>query len=248
MKIAIDTHTHSTASIHAFSTIDELARGAKKSKLKGFVLTEHGPALQGMPHPFYFGNLKVLPAKLHNVLLFKGVELNIMDDAGNVDLAPKYLRQLDFVMAGFHDACFSPNTIDVNTKAMIAALENPLIDGISHPGNGVFPIYIGEVIAAACKNQKVLEINNSSFKVRRGSNENCRKIACACKEQGALISIGSDAHYWTDVGNFSVAISVVEEAGIEPKNIINSSLENFLEFSAKRKAERSACRSGDSCE
>lgn len=47
MKIYIDTHTHSVASGQAYSTVDELAHGAHKRGLAGFVLTDHGPALPG---------------------------------------------------------------------------------------------------------------------------------------------------------------------------------------------------------
>jgi putative hydrolase len=242
MKIEVDTHTHSIASLHAYSTISELAESAKKNNLRGFVLTEHGPALQGLPHPYYFSNLKVIPNNLNGVLFFCGVELNITDSSGGVDLTPKYLRSLDFVMAGFHDACFEPGTEENNTKALIAAIANPLVDGISHPGNGLFPVNYEEVVRAAVQYGKTLEINNSSFKVRKGSNENCRELARLCKNYGALVSCGSDAHYKDDVGNVTTALSVIEEAGIQPEKVINSSLERFLEFSAGRKSERKTFR------
>ena len=35
MRIAIDTHTHTVASGHAYSTVYELAMGARKARLKG---------------------------------------------------------------------------------------------------------------------------------------------------------------------------------------------------------------------
>ena len=41
MRIAIDTHTHSVASSHAYSTLDELAKGARLAWLDGFVLSDH---------------------------------------------------------------------------------------------------------------------------------------------------------------------------------------------------------------
>ena len=52
MKIAIDTHTHSVASGHAYSTVEELAKGARKHGLKGFVLTDNGPGMPGGAHPY----------------------------------------------------------------------------------------------------------------------------------------------------------------------------------------------------
>ena len=238
MKIVIDTHTHSVASGHAYSVVDELAKGARKRRITGFVLSDHGPALGGGTHPYHFGNLRVIPEKINGVIVFKGAEVNIMDTDGSIDLGPAYLRGLDFVMAGFHEACFSPKSKEENTKAMIAALANPLIDAISHPGNPSFPIDIKAVVDAAIQYEKALEINNSSFRVRKGSEENCLCIAELCVKQGALLSCGSDAHYWKDVGNFDKAKLLLAEAGVRKEQLINSSLENFKAFIGRRCAER----------
>ncbi|MDR2865373.1 MAG: phosphatase [Spirochaetaceae bacterium] len=240
MKIDVDTHVHSIASGHAYSTIDELARGAKKRRLKGFVLSEHGPALQGFPHPYYFTNLKILP-DIHGVRIFHGVELNVMDDCGGVDLNPKVLRHLDFVMVGFHEACFPPQSTGENTKALIAMLANPFVDGISHPGNPVYPLDYEEVVKAAARYGKVLEINNSSFKVsRRGSEPNCRLIAKLIRQYGVLTSCGSDAHYQADVGNFQYALKLITEENIHQDQVVNSSFAKFIEYSEKRKTARRA--------
>ncbi|MDR3324398.1 MAG: phosphatase [Spirochaetaceae bacterium] len=240
MKIAVDTHCHSIASGHAYSTIDELAAGARKARLKGFVLTEHGPALQGFPHPYFFGNLKALPLKLHGVRLFRGVELNIIDDAGGVDLSPKYIRHLDFVMAGLHEGCFPPQSAAENTKALTAAIANPLVDAISHPGNPAFPVDLEEVVKCAVRCGKALEINNSSFRVRQGSDATCRLVVRLAAKYGALLCCGSDAHYRLDVGNLKTALQLLMEERIHPDQVINSSYSSFVEFTEKRKTERRA--------
>ncbi|MDR1095502.1 MAG: PHP domain-containing protein [Spirochaetaceae bacterium] len=242
MKIEVDTHTHSIASGHAYSTIDELARGARRRGLKGFVITEHGPALQGYPHRYYFGNLRVLPEKMRGVFVFHGAELNIMDTEGTVDLDGTYVRPLHFVMAGLHEQCFESQSAETNTRTLIAAIENPLVDGISHPGNPVYPADFEAVVQAAVRAGKTLEINNSSFRVRAGSDKSCREFAAACKKHGALITCGSDAHTAQDAGNFKTALAVIKEAGIDKDKIVNRTLASFLRFCAKRKAERAALR------
>ncbi|MDR2740334.1 MAG: phosphatase [Treponema sp.] len=238
MNICVDTHTHSVSSGHAYSTIDDLARGARKRRLKGFVLTDHGPAMPGGPGRFHFANLRVIPKKIFGVFFFKGVETNIMNSDGGIDLDPKYCKRLDFVMAGFHEICFGSQGREANTKALIAALANPLVDGISHPGNPIFPIDIEEVVKAAVKYGKALEINNSSFRIRPGSEENCRAVAQFSKQYGSLLSCGSDAHYWEDVGNFTKAKALLKEAAFPPELVINSSLERFRAFIEKRRAVR----------
>jgi putative hydrolase len=238
MKICIDTHTHSVISGHAYSTIDDLARGARKRGLKGFVLSDHGPAMPGGPYPYHFSNLRIIPKKLFGVLFFTGVETNIMDDAGGLDLAPLYCKRLDFVMAGFHEICFGSHGRAANTRTLIAVLANPLVDAVSHPGNPLFPIDMEDVVKAAALYGKALEINNSSFRIRPGSEESCREVARLSKQYGSLLSCGSDAHYWGDVGNFTAAKALLEDTGVPPELVINSSLERFRDFVQKRRAAR----------
>lgn len=239
MKIAVDTHVHSIASIHAYSTIDEIARAARRRGLKGVVITEHGPALQGSPHPYYFGNLRVLPEKMHGVFVLHGAELNIMDDVGGIDLSKGYIKRLQFVMAGFHEACYQSKSEAENTRALIAAIQNPLVDGISHPGNPAFPVDFDAVAGAAAAAGKTLEINDSSFRVRQGSGDNCKRLAALCRKYGVLITCASDAHVASDVGNVKTALAVVTAAGIDRNNIVNSSLVRFRAFCAERLAAKS---------
>jgi len=234
MKIRIDTHTHSVASGHAYSTIDELARAAKKRGLYGFVLTDHGPSLPGGTHPYHFGNLRVIPERIHGVRFYRGVEANIMSLQGDIDLAPYILARLDFVMAGFHEICFEPRDRVANTQAMVAALANPLVDAISHPGNPSFPIDLRAVAEAAAFHGKALEINNSSFKIRKGSDGNCKSIAALCMELGVRIVCGSDAHYAPDVGKFDTARALLKEVGVPRELVVNADEVSFQLFVAER--------------
>jgi len=244
MNIRIDTHTHSVASGHAYSTIDDLARGARDRGLAGFVLTDHGPGMPGSTHPYHFGNLRILPETIEGVRFFSGVEANIMDLDGAIDLAPYLLVRLDFVLAGFHDICFAPRSMEENTKALTAALANPFVDAISHPGNPMFPVDQRAVVRAAAAHGKALEINASSFRIRRGSARSCADLATLCAEEGALVVCGSDAHYWRDVGNFASAQEVIEAAGIPEESVVNASEERFMAFVERRKAERAAASRG----
>lgn len=240
MKLRIDTHTHSVASGHAYSTVDELARGAKKRGLAGFVLTDHGPALPGGTHKYHFGNLRILPKTIHGVRFYTGVEANIMDLDGSVDLDAYYLGRLDFVMAGFHELCFAPRSMEENTRALIAAIANPAVDAISHPGNPTFPVDYREVVAAAVEYGKALELNDSSFRIRSGSAPNCATLAALCAESGSLVVCGSDAHYWADVGRFDNVLGLLRDQEVPKSLVLNASIQAFERFAAERRAARAA--------
>lgn len=61
MKFLVDTHSHTIASGHAYSTITEMAEAAAAKGLKALALTEHAPEMPGTCGLFYFQNLDVVP-------------------------------------------------------------------------------------------------------------------------------------------------------------------------------------------
>lgn len=208
--------------------------GARRAWLEGFVLTDHGPALPGGTHPYHFGNMRVLPDRIRGVRFYRGIEANVLDLEGNLDLDDRGFERLHFVMAGLHEACFAPRSAEENTKALVMALRNPRVDAISHPGNPLYPVNIDELVEEARAQGKALEINNSSFKVRAGSADACLEIARACARTGTRVVVGSDAHYWRDVGNFAAASKVLRAARMPRELVVNASLRSFEAFIGRR--------------
>lgn len=49
MVTAVETHYHTIASGHAYSTVLEGVMYAKKYGMKGLAVTDHGPAMPGLP-------------------------------------------------------------------------------------------------------------------------------------------------------------------------------------------------------
>jgi putative hydrolase len=238
IKFAADLHVHTISSGHAFSTVAEIIQAAAQKSLQAVAITDHGPAMPGGPHRYYFGNLYVLPEKEQNVEVLRGVEANIIDRDGTIDLPENYLRLLDIVWAGLHYPCLTPATRSKNTEALLNALENPYVDGIVHPGNPDFPIDEEAVVKAALEKGKLLEINNSSFVSRRGSKTRCYEIAKLINAYSSLIAINSDAHIAGDVGKSERALEIVIRAGIKPEQIINADLQRLKGFLIKRGKRR----------
>ena len=102
MKIIADTHSHTLASGHAYSTIKEMAAAAKARGLKALALTEHAPEMPGTCGLFYFQNLDVVPRECDGIRLLMGAEVNIMDPDGGIDLPESTCRDLDIVVASMH--------------------------------------------------------------------------------------------------------------------------------------------------
>lgn len=230
MKFVVDIHTHSVASGHAYSTVQEMAKEASVNGVEMFALTDHGPAMKGAPYLYHFGNLRTIPEVLYGVRILKGVEANIIDYEGNVDMPFEYLKRLDFVLASFHDICILPASKEEHTNAYINLFKNPYIDAVAHPGNPQFEVDIEKVVLAAKEYGKFIEINNNSFIVRAGCEDNCRNFVIECKKKGVKIVCGSDAHISFEVGKFDKVHRLLEEVGMPENLVMNTSVSNFDEF------------------
>ncbi len=237
MRIVVDSHTHTISSGHAYSTVQEMAREASGKGLEMFAVTDHGPSMLGGPSLYHFANLRVIPEEIYGVRVLKGAEANIIDFDGNIDITEKYLNRLDFVLASFHEYCIKPSTLEENTGALVGALKNPLIDAIAHPGNPQYPVDIDTVVRAAKEYGKLIEINNHSFMVRTGSEQNCREFVLKCKEHDVRVVCGSDAHISFDVGRFDKIKKLFEETGMPERLVLNTSFEEFNLY-LKSKKER----------
>jgi putative hydrolase len=230
LKIVVDTHTHTISCGHAYSTIQENAKEAFANGIQMINMSDHGPSMSGAPFRYHFGNLEIIPDLLYGVRVLKGVELNIINYNGKIDLDDYYLEKLDLVLASYHDICIKPSTIEEHTNAAVKVLSNPYIDVFAHPGNPQFQIDIEKVVKAAKDYNKLIEINNQSALVRKGSEQNCIQIACMCKKYGVRMTTGSDAHISFGIGKFDFVNKLLEEAEVPEELVVTTSIEKMEEY------------------
>ncbi|MGE5485357.1 MAG: phosphatase [Ignavibacteriales bacterium] len=229
MTPVADLHTHTIASGHAYSTMQENARAAREKGLLAVAITDHGPAMPYGPEPFYFGNMYTLPPVIEGVRVIKGVEANIVDYDGSLDLPERYLKRMELVLAGLHSECLEPSSVEKNTAAVLGVLRNPWVHVLVHPGNPQFPVDYEKIVTAAADSGKIIEINNASFcRARAGSKENCAVIARLCSMHRVKVVLDSDAHFSAHVGDLGEAVRVAGEAGIAPEHVLNCSLDAIL--------------------
>jgi len=197
-------------------------------------ITDHGPALYGAPKEWYFWNMKVLPGEIYGVRILKGIEANIVNCSGEIDISAEYLKNLDFVIASLHDFCIEPFNVKENTDALVNVLKNPYVDAIAHPGNPKYQVDIERVVKAAKENNKLIEINNQSFYIRTGSESNCRNFVLNCRRLGVRLVCGSDAHISFDVGRFDKLYELLEDAEMPEELVLSASVEMFDEYLKER--------------
>lgn len=228
MQDLLDIHTHSLASVHAYSSIREMAEAAVRKGLKLLGISDHAPAMPDTFGEYYFCNLKVIPRRAcegYGVDLVVGAELNIRDYTGSTDLVAQFLERLDYTIVSLHEPCIRPGTREENTAALIGAMSNPKVRIIGHPDNPRFPVDFPALARAAAERHVLLEINNSSY-APGGSRQGSRELAAAyfraIKEAGAKAVVNSDAHIEFDVGRHDSAWKLIEEHGLPEEQIVNS--------------------------
>lgn len=230
MKIYMDLHTHTIASGHGYSTLKENIEAAKEAGLAYLGLSEHAPAMPGGPHPFFFSNYKCIPREHGNLRLLCGVEANIMDYEGSLDLEQQLLEKMDYVIASMHVACVSPGSREENTRASIRAMENPYVKVLGHPDDSRFPLDYEELVKAAKREKVALELNNSSLNPknsRQNGRENIKMMLGACKKYDVPILMGTDSHICYTIGRFEEALAVLEEVDFPEELILNGDPDNI---------------------
>ena len=224
MKDILDLHTHTLASGHAYSTIKEMAESAKEKGIVLLGITEHSMKMPGTCHEFYFQNLKTVERNISGVELLLGVELNIIDLNGNVDMKESLLKQMDIAIASFHVPCLAPGTIEENTTAAIKVMENPYVSILGHPDDGRFPFDYERLVKAAKATDTILEINNNSLSgksFRPNAKENDILLLDWCKKLEVFVIMDSDAHIASAVGNHENSLSLLKEIDFPEELIVN---------------------------
>ncbi|MCD7819437.1 MAG: phosphatase [Lachnospiraceae bacterium] len=230
LKLLVDSHTHTIASAHAYSTVEELAHAAERRGLQLLAITDHAPYLADSSHELHFMNYNVLPERFDSVEMLYGVELNIMDSAGTVDLKPEILKQQDICIASYHTACTPAGTIEENTNAYLGAMQNPYVNIIGHPEDGNVPVDFEQLVEMAKKTHVMLEVNNSSLRpasYRINTHENILTMLRLCKQMEVSVSVGTDAHFSGAVGVFDLALQVLSEVDFPERLIANTNVEKF---------------------
>jgi len=238
MKLVADCHFHTISSGHAYSTLDEYAREASMKGLELIAMTDHGPAMPGSAHIYYFHNLKVIPDYLYDVEILKGMEANIISHDGSLDITDLDPKELDVLIASYHSPCLKPGTAAENTKAYIGAMKNKYVNIIGHPDDGRIPVDHEELVRAAAEYDILLEMNNSSLRpvsFRQNAKENYMRLLECCEKYKVSIIVNTDAHIHTDIGEFSEALALLRQVGFPKELVANTSVERLKKRLASRR-------------
>jgi len=239
-----DYHVHSNFSADGKSSIEENIQSAIRKGLKEIAVTEHAYSnLNGIKKNSLIKIMQEvdrLREKYPEIKILKGIEMNLLDDKGNVDVSPDEQEMLDLVVLGCHKQCkflkyffahkkmqrLTPKQIKRNTAGYIRAMGNNRVDILAHLYYARTYVDLKEISEYAVKNNILIELNGK----RIYFNENDVKIML---DAGVKFVANSDSHKKDNVGNNSRAYNFAIKYGIPLERIVNWN--NVAEFKAKIK-------------
>lgn len=252
-RMLFDLHTHTAIKkqnggqiLHAKGSVEENVRQALERGLSCIGISNHGPGhvVYGMPAQCISDvKREVEEARRRHpeIEILFGVEANIIERNGKLDVSERDLPQFDYVMAGYHYGIFGREPLRAallhggnwlcgragfaraflgqaslrrrNTNLVLRAVEENRLKVLTHPGDKG-PLDVRAVAAACAETGTWMEINNYHKDL---SVEGIRIAA----EYDVTFVIGSDAHRPQDVGSFEEGLERALEAGIPVERIVN---------------------------
>ncbi|MBQ8749932.1 MAG: PHP domain-containing protein [Clostridia bacterium] len=233
-----DYHTHTVYS-HGKGSVLENAIVAKEKGLKEIAITDHG--FSHIAFNLKRSKLKDLRRDIDEAMektgvkIYLGVEANLMNYDGDVDITEEDLKTLEVVVMGFHKGikngiksffgfsmgniladyfkCHSKKRIEKNTQSYIKAVEKYPIDIISHL-NLTAKVDVKRVAEACARTNTHIELNGK----RIHFNEEEVK---AMLETDVKFVISSDAHTPDRVGDDTLGMQVATMYNIPLERIVN---------------------------
>lgn len=230
MKLQADLHTHTIASTHAYSTITENCEWAAKYGLKAIAMTDHAMSMPDSPHIWHFENLGIIPRKISGVTVLKGIEANIINTEGELDVDNKLLNSLEWVVASMHSQVIKPDTEESITQAYLNVCRNPHVDVIGHCTSDQFYFDYETAVKSFKEYEKLIEINESSIINKKGSRKNCYELLKLCKKYDVPVVVDSDSHFCQNIGQTPNAVKIIEELDFPEKLIINTDWDKLRDF------------------
>lgn len=240
-RLSYDLHTHTTYS-HGKGSIEDNVRAAAARGLKTVGISDHGPG--HVTYGVKRRNISVMRKEVERLKplypeigILLGVEANIINPSGKLDVTEDELKQFDYLLAGYHYGVFGENPAfalglhvqnfvfsswfhvgtktqkKLNTELAVRAIYENNIKILTHPGDkGSFDI--GEIALACADRGTLMEISTWHDWL---TVDGIRQAA----KTDAQFVISSDAHTPERIGDCQGAVDRIMEAGLDFERVVN---------------------------
>ena len=226
--LKLDLHIHSRFS-DGDSAIQEIASAARvKGLIAAGVADHYVSGLPGGRGRMGRGKLKEYLSQATAAGLLKGVEVDIYDDGG-VSLDPSEKPLFDYVIGGVHEIDgvefwgdpspipYPERFVEAMRAALVEAIEGGLIDVVAHltwlpedirgmEAHLITDDWVESVVRAAASKGVAIEVSGAWMVPDE-------RVVRRCLKEGVKLSLGSDAHRASEVGNLSYPLKLLARLG-----------------------------------
>ncbi|MFW5739525.1 MAG: PHP domain-containing protein [Myxococcota bacterium] len=232
-----DLQCHTVAS-DGKNSIREMAEAARELGYGYLAITDHSKRVtmagglddeQTLRHA---DAIREVGATLGGFRLLAGMEVDVLRD-GELDLAPKTLESLDWVIAAVHyDLQLDRASM---TDRLVAAVRSGLIHAIAHPTGRIIGrreglLFDADAVLEACAEHGVcLEINAAPDRLDLPDHL-CKRA----KEAGVRFTISTDAHSVAGLGFMKYGLHVARRGWLEKGDVLNTKATKAFESAIRR--------------
>jgi DNA polymerase (family 10) len=220
-----DLHAHTDAS-DGREPLANLVAAARARRLRYLAVTDHSKymgivtGLDAARLARQIDAIDALNAKLTDLVLLKGAEVDILED-GSLALPDSILRRLDLVVVSVHSQ-FGLSEAK-QTARVLRALERPCVSILAHPtgrllgGRPPYAINFERLLRAARERPCYLEINGQPTRLDPDDVQ-----VKAARDQGVLLSIASDAHSGAELAYVENGMRQARRGWVTKQQVINT--------------------------
>ncbi|MCL4365633.1 DNA polymerase/3'-5' exonuclease PolX [Patescibacteria group bacterium] len=227
-----DLHLHSNFPIEnpshgpGLDSIEEIVKKAQELGYDYVGISDHPPGFTNVSKEDIIKWTEKRTKFIHNLQkntkstrVINSLEIDILKD-GSLSVPDEALDMLDYCIAGIHSG--HRDSKQQITKRLIAALQSPYVDIISHPTNRLINERESseadweEVFKLAGRNNKILEIN--SYPNRLDLRDDLIRQAL---KFGVKFIINTDAHEVSQMDNMKFGVAVARRGWVEREDVVN---------------------------
>ena len=217
-------HVHTDWS-DGVNTIEEMAQAAQTAGYRWMGVADHSQSavyahgIRSGDVAKYVEEIDQLNAKIKNFHVFKGAEVDILDD-GSLDYNPEILRIFDYIVIAVHSR-FNMSE-DEMTRRIIRAMENDCFTILAHPtgrlllARDAYSVNIRSVIEAAQHTGTVIELNANPHRL----DLDWRQCKYA-RELGVKLCINPDAHRTEGIAHIQYGLGIARKGWLEATDLLN---------------------------
>ncbi len=241
VRLLYDLHTHTTFS-HGKGSIEDNVKSAILKGLKTVGISDHGPG--HVTYGVKRSNINLMRSEVERlkpiypeIEILLGVEANIINPSGRLDVTAEELKQFDYLLAGYHYGVFGEKP----AYALGIHAQNFIVSGWFHKSTKQQVVRNTELVLRAIYENEIKILTHPGDK----GPFDIREIASACADRGTLMEIStwhnwltvdgikqaartdarfvisSDAHTSERIGDCQGAVDRIKEAGLDFERVEN---------------------------